>query len=236
MGKWFRAAALALIAPLMLAGCLFMPGKFESTMNVRADRSFTFTYKGEVLAVDLAGMTGQMFAGLAAMGDKKEGEEGADTAPKGPSAEDVAKQDADNRELAAKLSKEPGYNKVEYRGNNVFYVDFSTSGTLTHSFVYPYNQDAGMVLPWVAIELRGKDMVRVKTPGFAKQDSSATGGMSSPEESKTDGVFTLTTDAEVVSQNNEEGGTKAGGVTTIRWTLTPATEDAPTAVLRVKSL
>jgi hypothetical protein len=43
--KW----ALALAAPLLLNGCFIMPGKFGSTLDLRKDGSFTFSYKGEVM-------------------------------------------------------------------------------------------------------------------------------------------------------------------------------------------
>lgn len=43
--KW----ALALAAPLLLSGCFIMPGKFGSSLDLRKDGSFTFSYKGEVM-------------------------------------------------------------------------------------------------------------------------------------------------------------------------------------------
>ena len=49
-----------------------------------------------------------------------------------------------------------------------------------------------------------------------------------------DGTFTLDTDAEIVSQNNEDGPQPAGGRKTISWKVSPLTRDAPTAVLRLK--
>ena len=53
--KHWKALAAALMVPLVLAACLFVPGKFVSVMTIHADRSFTYSYKGEVLAVDVAG-------------------------------------------------------------------------------------------------------------------------------------------------------------------------------------
>ena len=46
-------AAGALAALLMLPGCLVTPGSFTSTLDIRADRSFAFAYKGEILASDM---------------------------------------------------------------------------------------------------------------------------------------------------------------------------------------
>ena len=52
MAKLLRAAG-ALAVFLLLSACLVTPGKFVSTLDIRADRSFTFTYKGEVIASDM---------------------------------------------------------------------------------------------------------------------------------------------------------------------------------------
>lgn len=44
--------ALALAASLLLAACLFIPGKFTSTIDIRKDGSFSFAYKGEIRVID----------------------------------------------------------------------------------------------------------------------------------------------------------------------------------------
>lgn len=252
MKHWIRALTAVLIAPLVLSGCLFLPGKFDSTLTINADRSFTFTYKGEVVAADLEGQMGSAFSGLGNAGKtddaKAEGDESTPEAEETPSAEDAAakakeeaekkaKKEAEYREAAAALAKEAGYKVVEYRGNGIFYVDYAISGTLTHSFVYPYDVDAGMIFPWLSIELRGKDVVRMKAPGFANSDSSTKGmGMGGNMDERMDGTFTLVTDAEALSHNDEDGADSAGGRKTYRWKVTPRTADAPLAVLKVKPL
>lgn len=243
----------ALCAPLLLSACLLTPGKFTSTLDIRADRSFTFTYKGEVIAFDASK---EMMKGLPG-GDmpKKEKESGeedstdSDFAPtaladEAGSAEalDFSK-DADSetkmKAMAEALSKEAGYKSVQYVGKNIFLIDYEAHGILNHGFVYPFNIDAEIVFPFIAIELRGKDMVRVKAPGFANEDSKkgGMGGMGAPApESKLDGTFTLTTNAEIVSQNNEAGAVTAPNGRKIVWKATPLTKDEPMAVLRVVEL
>lgn len=250
MKHWIRALAAVLIAPLVLSGCLFLPGKFDSTLTINADRSFTFTYKGEVIAADLENQMGSAFSGLGSAGKTDDAKvEGDDTPPDAeatPSAEEAAakakeeaekkaKKEAEYREAAAALAKEAGYKTVEYRGNGLFYVDYAISGTLTHSFVYPYDVDAGMIFPWLSIELRGKDVVRMKAPGFANSDSS-TKGMGGSTDERMDGNFTLITNAEALSHNDEDGAESAAGKKTYRWKVTPRTADAPLAVLKVKPL
>lgn len=243
MKHWIRATALLL--PLLLTACLFQPGKFESTLTIHKDRSFTYTYKGEVMAIDLEGMTNELAAAMP-KGENPGAEEGADDlsnsavddamGAKTPEelAAEKAKKDEQYRELAVQLSKEYGYKTVEYRGDGLFYVDYAISGVLTHGFTFPFNQDAAMIFPWVAVELRGGDTIRVKAPGFGKQDMAGMDSMGPGSDlpSKIDGTFTLTTDAEIVSQNNEEGVKKQGANTVIAWRVTPRT-DAPMAVLRV---
>jgi hypothetical protein len=255
MKHWYAPLAAAILLPLMLASCLFMPGKFDSTLTIHKDRSFTFTYKGEVMALDLddAGKgLGDMSGGDAVEENATVVEESAtdnatdvtsDETPEQKAADAAAKKaekDAQYREVAAQLAKEAGYRTIEYRGDGVFYVDYAISGVLGHNFVYPYNLDTMMVFPWVSVELRGKDAVRVKATGFAKQDLSGMGVPSAPggakQTSKVNGTFTLTTDAGVVSQNNEDGAETVGSNTVITWHVTPTTPDAPMAVLRVKPL
>lgn len=255
MFRWSKIAA-ALAAPLLLVSCVFTPGKFTSSLAIHADRSFTFTYVGEVNAIDLESMMGKammegMKAGAEEPAKKKKGKTAEEDEPPFDLAmtpEEKAEQDRRFTKIAAELAKEAGYKTIEYRGNGVFYVDFAISGTLQHSFVYPYNPDNNVMFPWLAIELRGKDMVRVKAPGFAKQDL---GGMGMPmggpmgqgmaalggaNPSPMEGTFTLTTDAEIVSQNNEEGALTDGTNRVIAWKVDADTADAPMASLRVTPL
>lgn len=238
--KHMKALAAALLVPLVVAACLFAPGKFESTLTIHADRSFTYSYKGEVVAIDLTGMMNKAIGGMAAAFANNASESGDDSALDNMMAaedtpEEKAKKEAEYREIAVKLKNEAGYRDVQYRGEGVFWVDYEISGVLTHNFVFPYNQDTGMALPFLGIELRGKDMVRFKAPGFSSDSENDEGGMGSSEEAlkRLDGTFTLITDAEVVSSN----GTAAsvGGQRTM-WKVNTSTSEAPAAELRVKPL
>ncbi|NNM76224.1 hypothetical protein HJG53_04800 [Sphingomonas sp. ID1715] len=214
MGVYVRIAA-ALALPLLLAGCLLTPGKFTSRLVVNADRSFTYSYVGEVHALDPE----QMKSG------KTEAEPG-----------EKQKAEVKNRAIADALSKEAGYRSVRYLGNGTFAIDYQVSGTLTHNFIYPFNLDGQAIVPFVAVELRANGTVRVKAPGFANESKDELGPMSGTADSsdKLDGIFVLDTDAELVSTNNEEGATAAGGRKTLSWKVSPLTRDAPTAVLRLK--
>ncbi|WP_447727294.1 hypothetical protein [Sphingomonas koreensis] len=253
MFERIKGIALVLIAPLVLVGCAFSPGKFTSSLTILADRSFTFSYQGEVIAVDLAS---EMAKGMgdafkddetdkkdtsttallqaAAWQDKTPGNKEA-PAEEEDSAADEAKKEAKFKAIGEALTKEAGYRSVTYKGKGVFQIDYQISGKLTHNFLWPYNIDAEVIFPFVVIEMRGKDQVRVKAPAFGDDDSPAK-GKGDDSKARLDGTFTLVTDGELVSQNNEDGATSAGGRKTITWKATPLSKDAPMAVVKVAPL
>ena len=229
-----------LLAPLLLFGCLLTLGKFVSSLTVNADRSFAFTYKGEVIAIDTGKEMGKAVGtptvpssnddipsidrsnddGPLSLADKRSGNN-TDT-------------EARHRAIAAALSKEYGYRSVIYQGKGKFLIDYSVSGILTHNFVFPFNVDAEALFPFVMVELRQGGIVRVKAPGFANDTNKAKNPLGAGEPpSLLDGIFTLDTNAAIVSQNNEDGAKQAGGRSVMMWKATPLTKDAPTAVLRL---
>jgi hypothetical protein len=225
----------ALIAPLFLFGCILTPGKFVSNLTLNADRSFAFAYQGEVYAIDPSSAMGDL-GKSSSSDDSTDGDKvKADAAT---AASKKQEQDKKNKALAEALSKEAGYRAVRYLGDGKFMIDYAVSGTLNYNFVFPFNSDAEAVFPFVMIELRANNSVRIKAPGFAndsKADKTGMGAMGGADAaaSKLDGVFTLDTDAEIISQNNEDGAIKSGKRSIIKWRATPLTKDAPTAVLRM---
>lgn len=255
---------IAIAAPLLLASCILTPAKFVSTLDIRADRSFTFTYTGEVQLAKTK--TPDMDSGP--KGDTQGWEKGAEkptlyksaylTDLKGrpiAAAKTRANEDFNDtkdeagelKTLAEALSKEYGFRSVKYIGNRKLLIDYSISGKLDHAFVFPFNPDADVLLPFIAIELRGKDKLRVKAPGYANQQSMSAslgglGGMpamgaDADASSALDGTFTLTTNATIVSQNQEDGAQPApDGTKKIVWKANPQTKEAPLAVLQVAPL
>ena len=236
MSRWL----LVLTAPLLLTSCLLVPTRFEATLDIQPDRSFTFAYVGEVQLMKSSppDMPEAPF-------DEGEADNGADQARMFRISDETisADSEAELQRLAEALSKEYGYRSARYIGDRKLAIDYRISGRLDHGFVFPFNPDGEIVMPFLAIELRGKDRVRVKAPGFAADsDASAgpMGGMMTGSESPgalLDGTFTLTTGAEIVSQNQEDGAeTMTDGRRQIVWKITPATKDAPMAVLKVAPL
>lgn len=249
---------VALCAPLLLTGCFLSPGKFVSTLDIRADRSFTFTYVGQVIAFDSDSAIPSELTP-----ESEPGKDG-DTASPGdavyrpvafqensPSSGDFSakesreSKDAKMRAMAEALAKEHGYHSVRYAGNNVFDIDYAITGRLNHGFVYPFNIDAEIVFPFIAIELRGTDRLRVKAPGYANGEAKNQGGMGGAMgmgggtrkmDEALDGTFTLTTNAEIISQNQEDGAKPHASGKSVTWKVNAMTKDAPTAVLRVAAV
>lgn len=245
--------AVAALMSLILAGCVLAPGKFTSRLVVNADRSFTFSYQGEVYAENIQ----NPMSGGSSDADQPNPEGSSYYDDLAPATQKVAfrrhagffqsepKSDAElgldridednkNKAIAAALMKEQGYRKVEYLGGGKFLVDYQISGRLDHALVWPFNIDAQVFFPFIATELRANGTVRVMAPGFA---NSGTSGMSSGMDKMADhldGTFTLDTDAEIVSQNQEEGAVSAGGRRTVTWKVNSLTRTAPMAVLRMK--
>jgi hypothetical protein len=231
----------AILAPLLLLGCILSPGKFVSTMTINTDRTFSFTYKGEVYASNPS-------EALKGVGDKPAVDPEpepkpttyhtiADNPKAGAEPEPTEDDESKNREIAVALSKEYGYRSVVYVGKGKFLIDYAITGTLSHNFQYPFNSDAGVMLPFIAVELRQGGTVRIKAPGYTNAETGSNpmgGGTMSKAAKLLDGTFTLDTDAEIVSQNNEDGAKTVGKRRVITWRATPLTKDAPTAVLRLK--
>ena len=238
-----------LTAPLLLASCLLTPGRFVSTLDIKADRAFTFTYAGEVIFTDPAEAMAQG-AAEAARTTPADGDDDDDAMPEGgnsaepatppaaapaaPAPETAAKL-AERRALAEELAKEIGYRSVEYLGSNKYRVDYSISGRLDRNFHYPINLDAKTLIPWIAIEVRRDGTARVSALAFGDADASmgGSGGMGRPDKPAIErqGTFTLTTDAPLVMQNNEEGLAPGPG-TKVVWRVTPTSKTVPTAVVR----
>lgn len=230
---------LALPGVMALSACLVTPGKFESSLDIRADRSFSFAYKGEIIASD---------SGKGAMGIPEPASEDGEAAPAQllQIGQETFDGEADNgndvqmRAIADALTKEKGFRSARYLGKRKFDIDYAISGRLTHAFLFPFNIDAQIVLPFVAVELRGDERVRVKAPGFANGFDKSQGptlGAGGPGEDAAkalNGSFTLTTDAEIVSQNQEEGAQPGTNGKRIVWRVTPLTSEAPAATLRLQ--
>lgn len=245
MSPYARLAA-ALAPLLLLSACLLTPGKFVSALDVRKDGGFTFSYQGEVVVSDPGD-------GMKDMGDGGDSS-GFDEAPESDGAayyQQIASKsskssgdaDADKdkqakiQAIADALAKEKGFRSARYLGGNKIAVDYEISGKLDHAFIFPFNVDAQAIIPFVAIELRKDGKIRIQAPGFGSENDKPGGGMGpmggDNSAKEREGTFTLTTDAEIVSQNQEDGAANAPNGKRIVWKVTPLTRTAPMAVLQL---
>lgn len=238
----FLRFAFVAAAALMLSSCILSPGKFVSTLHIAKDRSFTFTYVGEVILLDpAAAMQQGMQDGLSDMTPAaEEGEESlnatmadetAAAAESAKAAAESARQVAEAKAIAEALSKEVGYRSVEYLGKNKFRVDYSMTGKLDRSFVFPINLDAKSIIPWLTVEVRKDRTARIKAIAFGEEESMGDSAKPDSQPKERDGTFTFTTDAELVMQNNEEGMAPGPGKKVV-WRVTPTSKTVPTAVVR----
>jgi len=262
-------ALLAGSLVLLLAACVFAPGRFTSQLDLHRDRTFAFRYTGEILMVPLMKGEKDAFAPQACH-DEESFEERV------CSADELAQQKADwdkqqeekrksdaqaaqmllggidpanpesGRELADRLRRQAGWNKVEYLGDGKFDVEFAMAGRLDHDFVFPTLEGFPMSNAFVQVFVRRDGSVRVEAPGFGPPaGAAAMGGMMAgmakdagagdgPTQ-KADGSFTVVTDGTILANNTDEGPVAAptGGGRSLMWKVNPRTPAAPTALVKL---
>ncbi len=259
----------AAVLTLFLTACLLMPGKFAADLDLSRTGNFSFRYNGEIVFLPLTKKPedSEKFEAKSCFGD--EGEE------RECSASELAVQKSDwekeragrermqaesaksflggidpsdpeaGRELAEKLSRQAGWNKVESKGNGVFDVEFAITGTLDHDFVFPTIEGFPMANAFVQISKRRDGTVRIDAPGFGQPASPlAMGGMmpflasegGMPEGGEipvTKGRFTLRTNADILANNTDEGPQTDPVGQRLDWDVSSGTPAPPTALLRL---
>lgn len=254
---------------MLLAACIFAPGTFTSRLDVHKDRSFSFHYSGEILMVPMMKSAREEAFTAEACHDEESYEERACTqdelanqqAEWEKQREERKKSDAQaaqlflggmdpgnpqtGHELAAKLRRQAGWNKVEYLGDGKFAVDFALSGKLDHDFVFPAMEGFPMSNAFVQVFLRQDGSVRIEAPGFGPPNAGATmAGMMSdiaktpeaPDNGPTalaDGTFTIVSDGAILANNTDEGPRPGPGGQVLTWPVNPRTKAAPMALLKM---
>ncbi|MCA0902593.1 hypothetical protein [Qipengyuania aquimaris] len=156
------------------------------------------------------------------------------------------------QKLADQLSRQRGWEAVEYKGDGIFDVDFSVSGRMTHDFAFPMVEKMPMANMFVTMMLRDGNQVRVDAPGFASQGGGnpmqgmmtgimglATLGQSNedgedgemPNILMPNGTFTIVTDGRILANNTDEGPVETARGQTLAWEINQRTEQAPTALI-----
>jgi hypothetical protein len=149
-------------------------------------------------------------------------------------------------ELAARLRKQDGWRRVDYKGDGLFDVDFAISGTLDRDFSFPSIERFPMANAFVTINRHKDGTLRLDAPGFATAAGTDSlralmmmgaagkaGGDGPPPLPVTEGTFTLTTDAAILANNTDEGPQADTAGQRLAWPVSARASAAPTALLRL---
>lgn len=151
-------------------------------------------------------------------------------------------------EIAARLRKQAGWRSVEYKGDGLFLVDFAITGQLDHDFVFPTIERMPQANAFVTLARRNDGTVRIDAPGFTAgmggdpmRTMMGLAAMGDPEANDSEvpklpelaGTFSLTTDAEILANNTEDGPSAMTTGKQLKWTISVRTEQAPTALVKL---
>jgi hypothetical protein len=165
-------------------------------------------------------------------------------------------------EMVRLLERQKGWNRVVHKGDGLFEVSYSVTGTLGHDFMFPTIEGFPATNPFVQMILRDGGQVRINAPAFVFQngdnplgammggmgslaglaamgaaEQGAEGGMTQdqiPGVPMLDGTFTIRTapGMRILANNTDEGPSATiNGGEELRWTISPRTTQAPTALI-----
>jgi len=155
-------------------------------------------------------------------------------------------------EIAARLRRQDGWTKVQYRGDGLFDVEFSIDSRLGHDFSFPTLERFPISNSFVVANRRKGDSVRVEAPGFAPMGSGnpfqsmmagmattiATAGETAeapPSQPAVEGTFRIVTDGRILANNTDEGPSSgpAAGEQVLEWSVNARTQSVPMALIQL---
>lgn len=159
-------------------------------------------------------------------------------------------------ELTALLQRQNGWERVVHKGDGLFDVSYSVSGTLGHDFMFPTIEGFPATNPFVQTVLRKGRQVRINAPaltgasgdgvtgnmfgmgslaGLSALGSPGVGPDGNPLAGlpEMNGTFTirLAPGMRILANNTDAGPVQEGGGEALRWTISPRTRQAPTALI-----
>ena len=255
MHHWTRRL-FAIAAPLLLTGCLWGPGKFNSDLTLKKDGSFVLDYRGELVLQVPDDQDTQPWSNAKAKCEDASGKARSCTAreiadqktayeKKREDSVQMAKMfglpgldDASNRAFAAKLMKYAGWRSVTYRGKGLFDIDYHFEGRATQDFLFPALPDNNLLIPFVALRRRADGSVFVTAPAFTG-GSGPMGGAAGAGEigkgpvSRAQGRFTIVTDGEILTNNSEDGAAPHAIGRQLHWDVNSSSSKIPEALIRL---
>lgn len=149
-------------------------------------------------------------------------------------------------EFAARLRRQAGWKLVTYKGNGLFDVDFAIASKADHDFIFPIIEKFPTTNTFVQVLRRSDGTVRIDAPGF---NASASGnpmgqamgmGMMGalskadmPKPPEMDGMFTVTTNGQVLANNTDEGPQADPAGQKLTWNVNVRSTAAPTALIKL---
>ena len=251
----------ALAVPLLLTGCLLSPGKFASTLDLQRDGTFTFTYTGEIVVTDTSSPPPEFSASPcfeettyderecteAELAQQRKDFDAAqvESAAAGGMVEkgmgDFGSEES-IADLVDQLKKQEGWNKVSYRGNRILDVEYAITANLRHGFSFPLVEGGGGVMPFVTLTRRKDGNIKIVAPAYSSGgvagDMAGLGAMAGagangpkPGQPKPEGMFTITTDGRVLTNNTDEGPSATAGRSVLKWVVNSRQDRAPEALI-----
>jgi hypothetical protein len=146
--------------------------------------------------------------------------------------------------FGAVMAKQAGWRSVSYQGQGIYNVDYAINGNLDRDFVFPVFPKGEIVFPFVIVRKRADGSVQVNAPAFVRGGAGGmlnrygrlAGGMSqdSLANIKTSGIFTLTTNGNLLTNNTADGPTVTATGKALAWDVNGAEDRPPEALVGLK--
>lgn len=155
-------------------------------------------------------------------------------------------------ELATRLRRQEGWNKVEYRGDGLFEVAFSINSRIGHDFTFPTLERFPISNSFVVANLRQGNSVRIEAPGFAPMGggnplqgmmtgmattlavaSAAEEAGEVPAMPEMEGTFRIVTDGRILANNTDEGPAPGASGQVLEWKVNRRTQSPPMALIQL---